>query len=344
MTTTPNLGLTQYAGTDTMNFLTQYNADMVKIDDSAKMSKAIGSDYIYSYTTPPSYSGGTVTVYSGTKYIPAYGRDANGNINQTIYTLSTNKTISLTGTADYNIYIDETQTLSSVLTSNFSIVSFISNLPTTVATTAPYVYYVINEHRYYYTSGSTTASWQAKIYCKVASVRVVSSIIQSFKPNLQLNLAQKIGKDKLLFTMADVNANTDKEFVPSAVAVKELLATLGVDYITSKGTTGNWNWVKWHSGKVELGGIFTSAFGVGTVWGTGGLYFHKTSAPIAFPFTVNNARANINQNGALLNSVLGTEITTSQIDFYTFNAISGTLTSAQAGVWCINVVGTYTVG
>lgn len=33
MTTTPNLGLTQYAGTDTMNFLTQYNTDLDKIDD-----------------------------------------------------------------------------------------------------------------------------------------------------------------------------------------------------------------------------------------------------------------------------------------------------------------------
>lgn len=32
MTTTPNLGLTQYAGTDTMNFLTQYNTDLGKID------------------------------------------------------------------------------------------------------------------------------------------------------------------------------------------------------------------------------------------------------------------------------------------------------------------------
>ena len=35
MTTTPNLGLTQYAGTDTINFLTQYNADMTKVDDYA---------------------------------------------------------------------------------------------------------------------------------------------------------------------------------------------------------------------------------------------------------------------------------------------------------------------
>lgn len=341
---TTTLGLTQYAGTDIMNFLTQYNADMVKIDDSAKMSKAIGSDYIYSYTTPPSYTGGTVTVYSGTKYIPAYGKDANIDIKQTIYTCSTNKTISLTGTADYDIYIDETQTLSSVLTSNFNIVSFMADLPTTVATTGTYVYYVVNENRYYYTTGSTTASWVTKIYCRVCSTRVVSSAITYFKPNLQLNLAQKIGKDKLLFTMADVNSNTDKEFVPSAVAVKELYSTLSVDYITSKGTTSGWNWVKWASGKVYLGGIFTSAFGTGTAWGTGGLYFHKTSSPIAFPFTVNNARANINQNGALLNSVLGTEITTSQIDFYTLNAISGTLTSAQAGVWCINVIGTYVVG
>lgn len=33
MTNTPNLGLTQYAGTDTIDFLTQYNADIDKIDD-----------------------------------------------------------------------------------------------------------------------------------------------------------------------------------------------------------------------------------------------------------------------------------------------------------------------
>ena len=32
MTTTTNLGLTQYAGTDTINFLTQYNTDLGKID------------------------------------------------------------------------------------------------------------------------------------------------------------------------------------------------------------------------------------------------------------------------------------------------------------------------
>ena len=270
MTNTPTLGLTQYAGTDTMNFITQYNADMTKIDDSAKISKAIGSDYIYSYTTPPSYSGRTVTLYSGTKYIPAYGRDANIDIKQTIYTCSTNKTISLTGTNDYDIYIDETQTLSSVLTSNFSIVSFVSNLPTTVATTGTYVYYVINEHRYYYTSGSTTASWSAKIYCKIASVRVASSIIQSFKPNLQLNLAQKIGKDKLLFTMSEVNANTDKEFVPSAVAVKEL----GVDYIVERGSNANGNYEKWHSGKLVMWGKKDIAsIPTTTQLGTSGLYY-----------------------------------------------------------------------
>lgn len=339
---TTTLGLTQFTGTDTMNPLTQYNADMTKIDDSAKMSKAIGSDYIYSYTTPPSYSGGTITFYSGTKYACADGRDANGDIKQTIITLSTNKTIAFSGTDDYNVYIDNGQILSSVLTRRVGIVDFVSNLPTTVGTTAPYVYYVINEHRYYYTSGSTTASWSAKIYCKVASVRVASSLIiaQSFKPNLQLNLAQKIGKDKLLFSMSEVNANTDAEFVASAVAVKEL----GVDFIDFKGTTSGWNWVKWHSGKVELGGIFTSAFGTGTAFGTGGIYSHKTSAPIAFPFTVNNARVNITQNGALLNSVLGTDITTSQLDFYILNLTSGTLTSAQVGVWCINVVGTTPMG
>jgi len=342
MTNTPTLGLTQYAGTDFINFLTQYNADMTKVDDSAKTNKAIGSDYIYSYTTPPSYAGGTITIYSGTKYVCADGRDANGDIKQTIITLSTNKTIAFSGTNDYNVYIDSGQIFSSVLTSNVGIVDFVSNLHTTVATTAPYVYYVINEHRYYYTSGSTTASWQAKIYCKIASVRVASSIIQSqsFKPNLQLNLAQKIGKDKLLFSMSDVQENTDKEFVPSALAVKEL----GVDFIDSKGVTSGWNWVKWRSGKVELGGIFTSAFGTGTAFGTGGLYSHKTSAPIAFPFEVNNARVNITQNGALLNSVLGTDVTTSQLDFYILNLTSGTLTSAQAGVWCIDVVGKNAVG
>ena len=337
---TTTLGLTQYAGTDNMNPLTQYNADMTKIDDSAKMSKAIGSDYIYSYTTPPSYTGGTITFYAGTKYVCADGRDANGDIKQTIYTLATNKTIAFSGTDDYNVYVDSSQIFSSVSTNHVGIVNFISNLPTSVGTTASYVYYVINEHRYYYTSGSTTANWVTKIYCKVASVRVTSSLIQSFKPNLQLNLAQKIGKDKLLFSMSEVNANTDEEFVPSATAVKEL----GVDFIDSRGVTSGWNWVKWHSGRVELGGIFTSAFGAGTAFGTGGLYSHKTSAPIAFPFEVNNARANITQNGALLNSVLGTDITTSQLDFYILNPTSGTLTSAQAGVWCINVVGITPMG
>ena len=254
MTTTPTLGLTQFEATDTINFLTQYNTDLSKIDTNAKMTKAIGSDYIYSYTTAPSYIGGTVTLYSGTKYVCADGRDANGDVNQTIYTLSTNKTIALTGTNDYDIYIDETQTMLSVLTSNFGIVSFVAELPTTVATTATYVYYVVNEHRYYYTSGSTTASWTPQIYCRIASVRVTSSSITYFKPNLQLNLAQKIGKDKLLMTMAEVNANTDKEFVPSAVAVKELMTTLGVDYIVEKGSNANGNYEKWNSGKLVMWG------------------------------------------------------------------------------------------
>ena len=287
---TTTLGLTQYAGTDTMNFLTQYNADMVKIDDSAKMSKAIGSDYIYSYTTPPSYSGGTVTVYSGTKYIPAYGKDANTDIKQTIYTCSTNKTLALTGTSDSILFIDETQTLSSVLTNNFNIVSFISNLPTTVATTGIYVYYVINENRYYYTSGSTTASWVTKIYCSIASVRVASSTITYFKPNLQLNLAQKIGKDKLLFTMADVNANTDKEFVPSATAIKELKSsidtTYGVDYIVEKGSNANGNYEKWKSGKLVMWGVSSATIAITTPEGSQFYGNYSKTLPVTSSTTV----------------------------------------------------------
>ena len=124
MTTTPTLGLTQYEATDTIDFLTQYNTDLSKIDTNAKMTKAIGSDYIYSYTTPPSYSGGTVTLYSGTSFIPAYSRDINGNINQQIYTLSANKTIALTGTNDYNIYIDSNGDMVSIRNNAIRYVNF----------------------------------------------------------------------------------------------------------------------------------------------------------------------------------------------------------------------------
>ena len=268
MTNTPNLGLTQYAGTDTMNFLTQYNVDMVKVDASAKTSKAIGSDYIYSYTTPPSYSGSTVTLYAGTNYIPAYGRDANGNVRQDIITLSTNKTLNVSGTLSISLFMNELGAFFQVVDSNFSIVSFVANLPATVGNTARHVYYVVNEHRYYYTEGSTTASWSAVIFCKVATVRYTSNVITYFKPNLQQNLAQKIGKDKLLFTMADVNANTDKEFVPSAVAVKELLATLGVDYIVEKGS----GYRKWNSGVLEQWGSVTTG-NVDVTTASGVVYF-----------------------------------------------------------------------
>ena len=322
---TTTLGLTQFTGTDTMNPLTQYNADMVKIDDSAKTSKAIGSDYIYSYTTPPSYSGGTITFYSGTKYACADGRDANGDIKQTIITLSTNKTIAFSGTDDYNVYIDNGQILSSVLTRRVGIVDFVSNLPTTVGTTAPYVYYVINEHRYYYTSGSTTASWVTKIYCKVASVRVISSAITYFKPNLQLNLAQKIGKDKLLTTMYDVMANTDKEFVPSAVAVKELLATLGVDYIVEKGSNANGNYEKWNSGKLVMWwslGVTNLA-----ITNASGAIFNAPylqNFPIA-SLTIANVTVNTANNQAVWVEVSAGAALLTNFGMYFYRPISGTV-------------------
>ena len=206
--------------------------------------------------------------------------------------------------------------MSKVLTSNYGIVSFIANLPTTVATTEPYVYYVINEHRYYYTTGSSTASWVTKIYCKIASVRVVSSAITYFKPNLQQNLAQKIGKDKLLFTMSDVNANTNKEFVPSAVAIKEIK-----DYIVENGSSGNFTWEKWNSGKLLVKYIKTETLNNNTQGGGGYFSSHQT---ISFPTNLIVNMSGLQSRGVSFLSVAGYpffevmvfQITTTSFTYY----------------------------
>lgn len=195
------------------------------------VKSAIGSDYIAGYTTPPSYAGGTITLYSGTRYVCADGKDANGGIKQTVLTLGANKTITLSGAGNYGIFVDNIGNLLSFRNETTMYVDKLSQLPSTVSDVYPFLAYVANEHRYYITSGSTTASWLNKLYCKVASARVVSSVITYFKPTHQQNLAQKVGKDKLLFTTKEINDNTDKEFVPSAVAVKSI----------SQVTTSGWN-------------------------------------------------------------------------------------------------------
>ena len=85
--------------------------------------------------------------------------------------------------------------------------------------------YVVNEHRYFLTSGSTTATWSPRIYCKVASVRVVSSAITYFKPNLQLNLAQKIEQLKVQLESRDaIIAERDKEMETLKAQIEQLKA------------------------------------------------------------------------------------------------------------------------
>lgn len=53
-----------------------------------------------------------------------------------------------------------------------------------------------------------------------------------------------------------LNLVTSADFVdPDTAFVKnfEKIDTLGLDYITNKGTTGNWWWRQWKSGRMEMG-------------------------------------------------------------------------------------------
>ena len=295
MTTTPNLGLTQYAGTDTMNFLTQYNTDLDKIDTTTgKLSNltTTSKTNLVSATNENVTNIGTLASLK-----TAVKTSTVGAINE-VYDTTDNGWISARATLTYasasaptfvcNTSID--------LTTRISVGMKIKLTQTTT--------------KYFFVTAITSTT--ITLYGGTTYSVINATISNVYFSSVQLPYG---------FPIATVG--------------------LGEDFIIEQGTTGFWKWKKYASGRVELEGIITSSFGVGTAWGTGGLYFHKTSTPITFPFTVNSGRACICQNDAVLNVHCGTEITTSGFDFYILNAASTSLSTAQSGQFRVNVVGTY---
>lgn len=64
-----------------------------------------------------------------------------------------------------------------------------------------------------------------------------------------------------------------------AQAKTETLAALG-DYVIEEGTSGNWKYRKWNSGKIEAWGSYSFSAKQGTSWAAG-LYY--TDETISFP-------------------------------------------------------------
>lgn len=64
-----------------------------------------------------------------------------------------------------------------------------------------------------------------------------------------------------------------------AQAKTETLAALG-DYVIEEGTSGNWKYRKWNSGRVEMWGSYSFSAKQGTSWAAG-LYY--TDETISFP-------------------------------------------------------------
>lgn len=81
--------------------------------------------------------------------------------------------------------------------------------------------------------------------------------------------------------LADAIDAAVAEAVPEAVAQAktETLAALG-DYVIEEGTSGNWKYRKWNSGKVEMWGSYAFSAKQGASWAAG-LYF--TDETISFP-------------------------------------------------------------
>ena len=116
---------------------------------------------------------------------------------------------------------------------------------------------------------------------------------------------------------------------------------LGADFIVEQGTSGLWKYTKMNNGDCEIDGIVSVAYDAGTAFGTGGLYFHKTTGTILYPFTINNAKACICKNDAVLAWHCGTILATGDFYFYAINLASGAITSASAGNWRVNIRGTW---
>jgi hypothetical protein len=116
---------------------------------------------------------------------------------------------------------------------------------------------------------------------------------------------------------------------------------LGTNLIVEQGTSGIWKYTKWNNGDCEIDGIVSVAYDAGTAFGTGGLYFHKTTGTIVYPFTINGAKACICKNDAVLAWHCGTILAIGDFYFYAINATSGVISSASAGSWRVNIRGTW---
>lgn len=91
------------------------------------------------------------------------------------------------------------------------------------------------------------------------------------------SIANQILSDATDAAVAEAVPEAVAQAVPDAVA--ETLAALG-DYVIEDGTSGNWKYRKWNSGKVEMWGSYAFSAKQGTSWAAG-LYY--TDETISFP-------------------------------------------------------------
>lgn len=93
-------------------------------------------------------------------------------------------------------------------------------------------------------------------------------------------IANQILQDAINAAVARAVPDAVNAAVAQAVpdAVTKTLAKLG-DYVTEKGTSGNWKYRKWKSGKIEAWGSYSFSAKQGTAW-TGGLYYSDETVPI----------------------------------------------------------------
>ena len=96
------------------------------------------------------------------------------------------------------------------------------------------------------------------------------------------------------------------------------------DYVIESGTSGIWEYKKWHSGKKECTGRATAVdYGNGTAW-IGG-YYHLTEQ-IAFPSGLfqNAPKISATEADAVLTIVCGCVSTPQGVGLYIVNGLSGT--------------------
>ena len=134
-------------------------------------------------------------------------------------------------------------------------------------------------------------------------------------------------------TMAEINANTDKEFVPSAVAVKEL----GVDFIVERGSNANGNYEKWNSGKLVMWGTISIA-SLTITNASGNVFFvaYTQNLPVTSLTATNIVVSAFNNVGAWVDLSTTTSFL-SNFGMYFYRGVSGTVSTSfnyQAiGTW-----------